>query len=53
MLTGLQNKVIADKLGVQLKTIKVHRGRIHQKMGVKSLAELVRMTLGITIEGPR
>jgi FixJ family two-component response regulator len=31
----------------------VYRGRIHQKMGVKSLAELVRMTLGLTTDDPR
>ena len=49
MVAGLQSKVIGEKLGVAEKTIKVHRGRIHQKMGVKSLAELVRMMLGISI----
>ena len=49
MVTGLQSKAIAEKLGAGEKTIKVYRGRIHQKMGVKSLAELVRMTLGISI----
>jgi FixJ family two-component response regulator len=49
MVAGLQSKAIAEKLGTGEKTIKVHRGRIHQKMGVKSLAELVRMTLGICI----
>ena len=53
MVAGLQSKAIAEKLGIGEKTIKVHRGRIHQKMGVKSLAELVRMTLGITIGDPK
>ena len=53
MVAGLQNKAIAEKLDVTEKTIKVHRGRVHQKMGVKSLAELVRMTLGISIEDRR
>ena len=52
MVAGLQSKAIAEKLGTGEKTIKVYRGRIHQKMGVKSLAELVRMTLGITTEDP-
>ena len=50
MVAGLQSKTIAEKLGVGEKTIKVHRARVHQKMGVKSLAELVRMTLGMTVE---
>ena len=52
MVAGLQSKAIAEKLRVAHKTIKVHRGRIHQKMGVRSLAELVRMMLGITSEDP-
>ena len=52
MITGLQSKAIAEKLGTGEKTIKVYRGHIHQKMGVKSLAELVRMTLGINVEDP-
>ena len=40
---GLLNKVIADRLGTAEKTIKIHRGRVMEKMGAKSLAELVRM----------
>ena len=52
MVAGLQSKVIAEKLGTGEKTIKVYRGRVHRKMGAKSLAELVRMTLGITTEDP-
>ena len=53
MVAGLQSKAIAEKLGVGEKTIKVYRARVHQKMGVKSLAELVRMVIGITSEGSR
>jgi FixJ family two-component response regulator len=41
---GLLNKVIADRLGVQEATIKVHRGRVMEKMGAASLADLVRMS---------
>ena len=48
VVTGLQNKVIGYKLGVREKTIKVHRGRVHRKMEVRSLAELVRMTVAIS-----
>jgi len=49
VVAGWLNKLIAHELGVRLKTIKVHRSRVHEKMGVKSLAELVRMTIGIPL----
>ena len=41
---GLLNKVIADRLGIQETTIKVHRGRVMEKMGAASFADLVRMS---------
>ena len=41
--TGMLNKQIAERLGVAEKTIKVHRGRVMQKMAAASVAELVRM----------
>jgi FixJ family two-component response regulator len=40
---GLPNKRIAEQLGTSEKTIKVHRGRVVQKLGVGSVAELVRL----------
>jgi FixJ family two-component response regulator len=40
---GLTNKQIAQQLGTTEKTIKVHRGRVIQKLGVGSVAELVRL----------
>jgi FixJ family two-component response regulator len=40
---GLLNKQIAGELGLSEVTVKVHRGNVMQKMGVKSLADLVRM----------
>ncbi len=49
VVTGQQNKTIGYKLGICEKTIKVHRSRVHEKMGVRSLAELVRMTIGIPL----
>ena len=42
---GLLNKQIASVMGVGEKTIKVHRGRLFKKMGVRTLAELIRMTV--------
>lgn len=43
VIAGLLNKQIADDLGAAEKTIKIHRGRVMEKMGVESVAELVRM----------
>jgi FixJ family two-component response regulator len=44
VVRGLLNKQIAAELGAAEKTIKIHRGRMMQKMGAGSVAELVRMT---------
>ncbi len=43
VVRGLLNKQIAFKLGTTEKTVKVHRGRVMEKMEVPSLAELVRI----------
>ncbi len=43
VVAGMLNKQIAFQLGITEKTIKVHRARIMQKMGVQSLANLVRL----------
>lgn len=43
LLTGNLNKQIAADLGTVEKTIKVHRARVFQKLGVSSVAELVRI----------
>ena len=41
--SGLLNKQIAGELGLSEVTVKVHRGSVMQKMGAKSLADLVKM----------
>jgi FixJ family two-component response regulator len=43
VLTGLLNKQIAHALNISEKTVKVHRGRVMEKMGVTSVAELVHL----------
>lgn len=49
VVTGMLNKQIAFKLGTVEKTIKVHRARVMEKMGVGSIAELVRLAEKINI----
>ncbi|HEY7037774.1 MAG TPA: response regulator transcription factor [Methylomirabilota bacterium] len=44
VVAGMLNKQIADKLGIAEKTIKVHRGRVMEKMQADSIADLVRMS---------
>jgi FixJ family two-component response regulator len=39
---GLLNKQIGFQLGVSEKTVKIHRGRVMEKLGVRSVPELVR-----------
>jgi FixJ family two-component response regulator len=40
--TGLMNKQVAAELGLSEITVKIHRGHIMRKMGMRSLADLVR-----------
>jgi len=40
--TGLMNKQVGGLLGLSEITVKIHRGNVMRKMGVRSLAELVK-----------
>ncbi|MBF0375437.1 MAG: response regulator transcription factor [Alphaproteobacteria bacterium] len=40
VLAGRLNKVIADDLGITMRTVEVHRARVFGKMGVKTAVEL-------------
>lgn len=44
VVAGRLNKQIAADLGVAEKTVKVHRARVMQKMKVRSLADLVKIS---------
>lgn len=48
---GLLNKQVGFELGTSEKTVKVQRARVIEKMGARSLADLVRMADGLGI-GP-
>jgi FixJ family two-component response regulator len=52
LVDGRLNKQAAFELGITEKTIKVHRARVMEKMGVRSLVELARATdrAGIRLE---
>ncbi|MEN6616532.1 MAG: response regulator transcription factor [Syntrophorhabdus sp.] len=50
IIAGFLNKQIAFQLSVAEKTIKVHRARIMEKLGMDSLADLVRLAEKAGIE---
>ena len=54
VVRGLLNKQIAAELGAAEKTVKVHRGRVMQKMQANSVADLVHMAerIGIATGAP-
>ena len=52
VITGMLNKQVAGELGVGEKTIKVHRGRVMQKLGVQSVAELLRLVEKAVVPPP-
>ena len=50
VIAGKMNKNIAAELGTGEQNVKIHRRRVMRKMGVKSLAELVRSAERLGIE---
>jgi two-component system response regulator FixJ len=45
LVEGYHNKVVAHRLGISARTVEVHRGRIMDKLGARSLADLVRFAI--------
>ena len=52
VIRGMLNKQVGGELGVAEKTVKVHRGRLMQKVGVTSVAELVQLVQKAEIRPP-
>ncbi|MEO8439674.1 MAG: response regulator [Spartobacteria bacterium] len=52
VITGILNKQICAELGTAEKTVKVHRGRVMKKLGVASVAELVRLVQRAVVSPP-
>ena len=50
VIAGALNKQIAAHLGIAEKTVKIHRGQVMEKMGVHSVAELVRLCESASIK---
>ena len=46
---GLMNKVIAGELGISERTVEVHRGQVMKKLGVRTLAQLVRAKIDMEL----
>lgn len=53
VITGMLNKQIAYALNISEVTIKIHRGRVMEKMGVDSVATLVRQTEKVGVKLPK
>ena len=47
VIVGKLNKTIADVLNIAIKTVEIHRARVMDKMGAKSLAELVQFAMAL------
>jgi RNA polymerase sigma factor (sigma-70 family) len=52
VIRGMLNKQVGAELGVAEKTVKVHRGRLMQKLGVTSVAELVQLVQKAEVHQP-
>jgi len=49
VVSGRLNKEIASELGITIRTVKEHRGRVMEKMEANSLAELVTMIVTLRL----
>ncbi|WP_312321076.1 response regulator transcription factor [Stenotrophomonas sp.] len=52
VVAGLMNKQVAGVLNLSEITVKIHRGNVMRKMGVRSLADLVRHAEALGVHAP-
>jgi FixJ family two-component response regulator len=45
VVAGHPNKVVADRLGIAVRTVEIHRARVMEKTGARNLSELIRMAI--------
>jgi FixJ family two-component response regulator len=45
VVAGKMNRVIAEELAISIKTVEAHRAKLMEKLGVRSVAELVQAAL--------
>jgi two-component system response regulator TtrR len=51
LMQGKPSKLIASEMGISPKTVDVHRARVMEKIGIKSLAELIRLVVRLEQRG--
>ncbi|MGB2904021.1 MAG: LuxR C-terminal-related transcriptional regulator [Candidatus Dechloromonas phosphoritropha] len=47
VVAGKLNKQVADELDISMKAVEAHRARVMEKMGVRTVAELVRAVMSV------
>jgi two-component system response regulator FixJ len=45
LVSGCPNKIIAFDLGISVRTVEVHRARMLERLGVRQLAEAIRLAV--------
>ena len=48
IVAGRHNRDIAEEMGISTRTVEVHKARVMQKLKVDSIAQLVRLSLGVS-----